>query len=65
MKATITSIAHWVPPDVYNNQWFEERLDTSDEWIKTRTGITERHFLGEGGVTDILAPAALKALERR
>ena len=65
MKATITSIAHWVPPDVYDNHWFEERLDTSDEWIKTRTGITERHFLGEGGVTDILAPAAKQALERR
>ena len=65
MKATITSIAHWVPPEVYDNHWFEERLETSDEWIKTRTGITERHFLGEGGVTDILAPAALKALERR
>jgi len=65
MKATITSIAHWVPPDVYDNHWFEERLDTSDEWIRTRTGITERHFLGEGGVTDILAPAALKVLERR
>lgn len=65
MKATITSIAHWVPPDVYDNHWFEERLETSDEWIRTRTGITERHFLGDGGVTDILAPAALKALERR
>jgi len=65
MKATITSIAHHVPPNVYDNHWFEERLETTDEWIRTRTGITERHFATEGGVTDILAPAALKALERR
>lgn len=65
MKAAITAVAHWVPPTVYDNHWFEQRIETTDEWIRTRTGISERRFLGEGGVTDILLPAAQKTLERR
>jgi 3-oxoacyl-[acyl-carrier-protein] synthase-3 len=50
---------------VYDNVWFESKIDTNDEWIKTRTGITERHFAFEGGVTDILLPAAKSVLEQR
>jgi len=65
MKAAITAVAHNVPPDVYDNVWFESKIDTNDEWIKTRTGITERHFAFEGGVTDILFPAAKSVLEQR
>lgn len=65
MKATITSIAHYVPPTVYDNKWFEDKIDTNDEWIRTRTGITERRFLGEGGTSDLIAPAAMKVLEKR
>lgn len=65
MKAAITAVAHNVPPDVYDNVWFESKIDTTDEWIKTRTGITERHFAFEGGVTDILLPAAMSVLEQR
>lgn len=65
MPATITSIAHWVPPDVYDNHWFEDKIDTNDEWIRTRTGIRERRFLKEGGVTDILLPSAQECLKRR
>lgn len=66
MKATITSIAHSVPPDVYDNQWFEDKIETTDEWIRTRTGIRERHFAAEGvGLTDIILPAAQEALRRR
>lgn len=65
MKATITAIAHSVPPDVYDNKWFEERIDTNDEWIQSRTGIRERHFATEGGVTDILLPAAEEVLRQR
>ncbi len=65
MKAVITAVAHNVPPDVYDNVWFESKIDTTDEWIKTRTGITERHFAFEGGVTDILLPAAKSVLEQR
>ena len=66
MKATITAIAHSVPSDVYDNQWFEDKIETTDEWIRTRTGIRERHFAPEGhGVTDIILPAAQEALRRR
>jgi 3-oxoacyl-[acyl-carrier-protein] synthase-3 len=66
MKATITAIAHAVPPDVYDNQWFEGKIETTDEWIQTRTGIRERHFAADGqGVTDIILPAAEEVLRRR
>lgn len=65
MKAVITAVAHSVPPDVYDNHWFEQRIDTTDEWIKTRTGIDERHFAFEGAMTDIALPAAQKVLEQR
>jgi 3-oxoacyl-[acyl-carrier-protein] synthase-3 len=65
MKAAITAVAHHVPPDVYDNVWFESKIDTTDEWITTRTGIRERHFAFEGGLTDILLPAAQKVLAQR
>jgi len=65
MRATISAIAHYVPDDVFDNHWFEQRIETSDEWIRTRTGIVERRFLKEGGVSDMLAPAAQKCLQRR
>ncbi|MEY3386410.1 MAG: hypothetical protein RIR53_1221 [Bacteroidota bacterium] len=65
MKAVITAIAHSVPPDVYDNNWFTDKIDTTDEWIRTRTGIRERHFAFEGGLTDILLPAAQEVLRQR
>jgi 3-oxoacyl-[acyl-carrier-protein] synthase-3 len=65
MRATITSIAHYVPPLVYDNSYFESYLDTSDEWIRTRTGITKRHILSEGGTSDLIVPAAEKCLAAR
>ena len=65
MRAAITAVAHSVPADVYDNHWFEQRLETSDEWIQTRTGIRERHFATEGGVTDILLPSAKEVLAKR
>lgn len=65
MRATITALAHYVPEDVFDNHWFEERIETTDEWIQTRTGIKERRFLKEGGVSEILTHAANSCLERR
>jgi len=65
MKAVITAIAHHVPEGVYDNSWFAQKIDTTDEWIRTRTGITERHFAFEGGLTDIIVPAAEAALQQR
>lgn len=65
MPATITSIAHYLPPDVYDNKYFEAYLDTTDEWIMQRTGIKERHFLKEGATSDMIIPAAKLCLEKR
>ena len=65
MKASITGIAHYLPPDVYDNHWFEGFLDTNDEWITSRTGIKERRFLKDGGTSDMIAPAALNVLQQR
>ncbi len=65
MKAVISAVAHHVPEGVYDNKWFENKIDTTDEWILSRTGIRERHFAFEGGLTDILLPSAQKVLEQR
>ncbi len=65
MRATISAVAHFVPEDVYDNHWFEQRIDTTDEWIQTRTGIRERRFLKEGGVSEMLVPAAQRCLQQR
>jgi len=64
-KAAITATGHYVPPDVYPNAWFEQRLDTTDAWIRERTGITERRFAKEGGASDLALPAARRCLEMR
>lgn len=64
-RAIITSAGHFVPPDVYDNHYFEEFLETNDEWIRERTGITERRFLKEGATSDLAVPAIRQCLERR
>ncbi len=65
MTATITSIAHYLPPDVYANDYFEKYLETSDEWIMARTGIAQRRFAKSGGTSDLIIPAAKECIERR
>lgn len=64
-RAAITSVGHYVPPDVYDNHYFESFLETSDQWIRERTGIIERRFLKEGATSDLAAPAIMQCLERR
>ncbi|HLJ27407.1 MAG TPA: beta-ketoacyl-ACP synthase III [Candidatus Angelobacter sp.] len=65
MRAAITSVGHYVPPDVLDNQFFESRLDTSDEWIRSRTGIVERRIARVGATSGLIVPAALRCLEAR
>ncbi len=65
MPATITSIAHYLPPDVYTNEYFEKTLDTSNEWIMARTGIAERRFLKNGATSDLIVPAAKECLAKK
>jgi 3-oxoacyl-[acyl-carrier-protein] synthase-3 len=61
-KAKITAVAHHVPERVVTNFDLEKHLDTSDEWIRTRTGIVERRMVARGEATSDLAGAATRRL---
>src|SRR5262245_36175196 len=66
MKARITALGLYVPERILTNADLERIVDTSDEWIQTRTGIRERHVVEPGTPTSELAVrAARRALERR
>ena len=65
MKAIISAISHFVPPNIIPNSWFEDKLDTSDEWIRTRTGISERRFLEHGATSDLLVPCVEDILKQK
>jgi 3-oxoacyl-[acyl-carrier-protein] synthase III len=65
-RAKITALGTYVPPDVITNKDLEKMVETSDEWILTRTGIRERHKLAAGlGVSDMCVEAAKKVLNQR
>ena len=67
VTAAITAVGGYVPPDKLTNADLEKMVDTNDEWIRTRTGITERRILkGEGkGSSDMGAPAVLDLCRKR
>ena len=63
--ARITGVGHYVPEKVMSNADFERILDTSNEWIVTRTGMRERRYAGENQASSDLATAAARhALSR-
>jgi len=63
IRAAITGIQGWVPPYILTNKELESMVDTSDEWIISRTGIRERHILkGKGMGTSDMAAEAVKGL---
>ncbi|HMK39811.1 MAG TPA: beta-ketoacyl-ACP synthase III [Bacteroidota bacterium] len=64
-KATITAVGHWVPEERLTNADFEKMVDTTDEWIRTRTGITERRILRDGATSDLAVNAAKETLKIR
>lgn len=65
MNAGIIGLGRYVPEKVMTNFDLEKIMDTSDEWIRTRTGIEERHFAQDNERTSDLAVAAAKdALEK-
>ncbi len=65
MGGKILSIAAYVPDKILTNSDLEKIVDTSDEWITTRTGIKERHITTEDEYTSTLATKAAElALER-
>lgn len=58
--ATITGVGSSLPPRLVPNTWFESRVQTSDEWIRDRTGIEARHFVDDDAVTSDLAVDAAR-----
>ncbi|MDX1684508.1 MAG: beta-ketoacyl-ACP synthase III [Saprospiraceae bacterium] len=64
--AAITGVEGYVPEDVLTNKMLESMVDTTDEWITTRTGIRERRILkGEGkGLSDMVIPAVKGLLQK-
>jgi 3-oxoacyl-[acyl-carrier-protein] synthase III len=62
IAAKITGVAGYVPPNVLTNADLEKIVDTNDEWIRTRTGIRERHKVGLGMASSHMATEAANAL---
>jgi 3-oxoacyl-[acyl-carrier-protein] synthase-3 len=67
LTAAITAVSGWVPEDKLTNFDLEKMVDTNDEWIRTRTGITERRILKTPGLatSDMAAPAVLELCKKR
>jgi 3-oxoacyl-[acyl-carrier-protein] synthase-3 len=65
MFASFRSIGAYIPQDIRTNQWFCDRMDTSDEWIVKRTGINERRIAAPTEFTsDLGVKAAQIAIQR-
>ncbi|MCL4511115.1 MAG: ketoacyl-ACP synthase III [Bacteroidetes bacterium] len=64
-RAVITGVGHFVPEDVLTNADFEKMVDTTDEWIQTRTGIRERRILKNGATSDLAAGAIKDLLKKK
>ena len=60
-RSVIRGTGHYLPARIVPNSEFEATLDTTDEWIRDRTGIERRHFAAEGEFTSDLAIAAARA----
>ena len=64
MNAGILGVGKYLPADIVTNKDLEKIMDTSDEWIRTRTGIEERRLAGKGMDTSHMAlEAAREAIE--
>jgi 3-oxoacyl-[acyl-carrier-protein] synthase-3 len=62
-RTVITGTGHFVPPRVVTNRDLEKLMDTSDEWIRERSGILERHHVDPGiGTSDLAVEAARRAI---
>lgn len=62
--AAITGVQGYVPEDILSNEDLSKIVDTSDEWITTRTGIKERRILKNGASSDMGAKAVTALLEK-
>ncbi|WP_226644603.1 beta-ketoacyl-ACP synthase III [Mesobacillus subterraneus] len=63
MNAGITGVGRYLPEEVVTNLDLEKKMDTSDEWIRTRTGIEERRIAGDDmDTSDLAYRAAVEAI---
>ena len=60
-RAVVKGVGHYLPARVVENKEFEVSLDTSDDWITSRSGIKRRHFAAEGEKTSDMAIEAAQA----
>jgi 3-oxoacyl-[acyl-carrier-protein] synthase-3 len=65
ITAAITGVQGYVPDDVLTNEDLAKIVDTSDEWIMTRTGIKERRIMKHGASSDMAAAAVSQLLEKK
>ncbi|SHI80276.1 3-oxoacyl-[acyl-carrier-protein] synthase-3 [Shimia gijangensis] len=64
VRAVVKGVGHYLPERIVPNSEFEKTLDTTDEWIRSRSGIERRRFAAEGQTTsDLGYEAARAALE--
>jgi 3-oxoacyl-[acyl-carrier-protein] synthase-3 len=64
ITAAITGVQGYVPEDVLSNEDLAKIVDTSDEWITSRTGIKERRIMKNGASSDMAAEAVRSLLEK-
>ena len=57
-RAAITALGTYVPERIVTNADLAKLVDTSDEWIRTRTGIETRHYVEPGTPTSVIAAKA-------
>ncbi len=60
-RAVVIGTGHYLPERVVENAEFEDKLDTTDEWIRSRSGIERRHFAAEDETTSDMATKAAEA----
>ena len=58
LRAVVRGVGHYLPERIMTNADFEASLDTSDDWIRSRSGIERRHIAGPGETTSVLATRA-------
>ena len=61
IRAVVKGVGHYLPERLVPNSELETLVETSDEWIRTRSGIERRHFAAEGQTTSDLAIRAAQA----
>ncbi len=61
LRAVVRGVGHYLPERIVENAEFEATLDTTDEWIRARSGIERRHFAAEDQTTSQMAAEATRA----